>query len=163
MAVEAAFVMGASAVHAIDLAAGRREIARGLGANALEPEAAPAIIADATAGLGADCVVEAVGADETIRMAIDLVGRGGAVSVIGVNQSRSFPFPMGLAFLKGISFSIGVCGVPQYWPELVPLVRGGRLRPERFVSHVLPLSDGARAYDIFDRRSDGALKMVLAP
>jgi threonine dehydrogenase-like Zn-dependent dehydrogenase len=37
------------------------------------------------------------------------------------------------------------------------------MHPERFVSHTLPLADGPRAYDIFDRRADGALKMVLVP
>jgi threonine dehydrogenase-like Zn-dependent dehydrogenase len=107
--------------------------------------------------------VEAVGADTTIRMAIKLVGRGGVVSVIGVNQNMDFSFPMGLAFFKGVTFRIGTCGVPQYWPELIPLIRSGRLHPERFVSHRLALSEGAHAYDIFDKRAEGALKMVLAP
>jgi 2-desacetyl-2-hydroxyethyl bacteriochlorophyllide A dehydrogenase len=163
MAIEAAFVMGASAVYGVDLAADRRAIAESLGAVAFDSVDAKAAILQATQGRGADCVVEAVGADATIRLAIDLVGRAGAVSVIGVNQSMDFAFPMGLAFLKGINFSIGTCSVPEHWPELVPLLQQGRLRPERFVSHTLPLADGARAYDIFDRRSDGALKMVLAP
>ena len=107
--------------------------------------------------------MEAVGADATIRLAIDLVGRAGFVSVIGVNQTMDFSFPMGLAFFKGITFSIGACSVPEHWPELVPLLREGRLHPERFISHTLPLAEGARAYDIFDRRAEGALKMVLAP
>jgi threonine dehydrogenase-like Zn-dependent dehydrogenase len=43
----------------------------------------------------------------------------------------------------------------------VPLIRGGRLHPERFISHRLPLADGAKAYELFDGRLDGALKMVL--
>jgi threonine dehydrogenase-like Zn-dependent dehydrogenase len=163
MAVEAAFVMGASVVYAIDLAPDRRAIASTLGAVALDPAVAAAVVKDGTKGLGVDCAVEAVGADATIRMAIDLIGRGGVVSVIGVNQNMDFSFPMGLAFFKGITFAIGTCGVPQFWPELVPLIAGGRLHPERFVSHTLPLSDGVRAYDIFDRRAEGALKMVLAP
>jgi 2-desacetyl-2-hydroxyethyl bacteriochlorophyllide A dehydrogenase len=161
MAVEAAFVMGASAVFAIDPIAERRDIAQSLGAIAIEPEAADATITQGTHGLGADCAVEAVGADATIRLAINVVGRGGAVSVIGVNQNMDFSFPMGLAFFKGIRFAIGACGVPQYWPELTPLIQQGRLHPERFISHNLALSDGVRAYELFDKRLEGALKMVL--
>jgi 2-desacetyl-2-hydroxyethyl bacteriochlorophyllide A dehydrogenase len=163
MAVEAAFVMGAASVYAIDLVASRREMARSMGAIALAPDSAPEGIAEATRGLGADCVIEAVGADATIKLALNLVGRGGAVSVIGVNQNMDFSFPMGLAFFKGITFSIGTCGVPQYWRELVPLIQQGRLHPERLVSHTMPLSEGRKAYEIFDKRDEGALKMVLTP
>jgi 2-desacetyl-2-hydroxyethyl bacteriochlorophyllide A dehydrogenase len=163
MAVEAAFVMGASAVYGVDLAADRRAIAQSLGATAFHPDDARAAVIEATHGRGADCAVEAVGADATIRLAIDLVGRSGAVSVIGVNQTMDFSFPMGLAFFKGIGFSIGTCSVPEHWPELVPLLQEGRLHPERFVSHTLALADGAHAYDLFDQRAEGALKMVLAP
>ena len=45
--------------------------------------------------------------------------------------------------------------------ELTPLIQSGRIKPERYISHTLPLSDGAHAYDIFDRRVDGAMKMVF--
>jgi threonine dehydrogenase-like Zn-dependent dehydrogenase len=48
-------------------------------------------------------------------------------------------------------------------PALFPLVQSGRLKPERYISHHLPLSKGAEAYDMFDRREAGALKMVLVP
>ena len=46
---------------------------------------------------------------------------------------------MRMAFFKGLSFTIGACSVQQYWPELIPLIQGGRLHPERFVSHEMPL------------------------
>jgi threonine dehydrogenase-like Zn-dependent dehydrogenase len=161
MAVEGAQVMGASAVYAIDLNPGRRAIAQSLGAIPLDPAEAPARISEATRGQMADCAIEAVGADATITQAIQLVGRAGHVSVVGVSMNMSFAFPMGLAFFKGLHFAIGVCGVPQFWPELVALIQQQRLRPERFVSHTLPLAEGARAYDLFDRKAEGALKMVL--
>jgi len=161
MAVEASLVMGASAVYAVDLNPARRAIAQSLGAIPLDSAEAPARVGEATHGQMADCAVEAVGADATIALAINLVGRAGHVSVVGVNQNMSFAFPMALAFFKGLHFAIGVCGVPQYWPELVALIQQQRLHPERFVSHTLPLADGARAYDLFDRKAEGALKMVL--
>jgi threonine dehydrogenase-like Zn-dependent dehydrogenase len=51
--------------------------------------------------------------------------------------------------------------VPEEWPALIPLVQSGRLKPERYISHTMPLSDGAEAYRLFDSREAGALKMVL--
>jgi threonine dehydrogenase-like Zn-dependent dehydrogenase len=161
MAVESAFVMGASQVFAVDLVAERRARAAELGAMALHPDTAPAAILDATAGRMADCAVECVGADATITIAMNLVGRVGTVSVIGVNQTREFKFPMALAFFKGLTFRIGTCSVPEHWPALIPLIRQGRLHPERFITHTMPLSEGTEAYRLFDARMDGALKMVM--
>ena len=160
MAVEGAFVLGAARVFAVDRVPERRAMAEGLGATAFGDDAI-AQIAEATSGRMADCAVEAVGADETIKLAINCVGRMGRVSVIGVNQSGTFDFPMGLAFFKSLTFRIGLCSVQKWWPELVPLIQGGRLHPERTISHTLSLADGAEAYRLFDAREAGALKMVM--
>jgi threonine dehydrogenase-like Zn-dependent dehydrogenase len=108
-----------------------------------------------------DSVVEAVGADAAVAMAIQLAGPGGTTSVVGVNQNMQFTFPMALAFAKSLTFRIGMCSVQCHWPELIPLIRAGRLHPERVITHHIPLSDGARAYNLFDARESGALKMVL--
>lgn len=161
MAVEAAFVLGAARVFAIDLVESRRAIAQAMGADALMPDDAVAQITEITHGRMIDSVVEAVGLDATIALALRLAARRGSVSVIGVNQTRRVEFPMGRAFAMGLTFRIGTCSVPEHWPELVPLVQSGRLHPERFISHHLPLADGARAYQMFDARTDGALKFVL--
>jgi threonine dehydrogenase-like Zn-dependent dehydrogenase len=163
MAVESAFVMGASQVFAIDLVPERRALAQGLGAVALGPADAVEVIREATHGKMVDCVVEAVGADVTINLSLRLAARRGTVSVIGVNQDRKFDFPMGRAFGLGLTFRIGTCSVPEEWPQLIPLIQSGRLHPEKFISHVMPLSAGEEAYALFDARDKGALKMVLAP
>lgn len=161
MAVECALIMGVSQVFAVDPLPARRAIAMHMGATALDPGTAAAEITEATHGRKLDCVVEAAGLDATIRLAIDLVGNVGNVSVIGVNMNMDFAFPMGLAFAKSLTFRIGTCSVPKYWPELVPMIQQGRLHPERFITHEMPLSEGAEAYRIFDAREKGALKMVL--
>ena len=161
MAVESAFVLGASRVFAIDLVPERRAIAESLGAVALDASEAVGAIAEATQGRMCDCAVEAVGADATINLAIKVVGRAGTVSVIGVNQTRKFEFDMAVAFVKGLTFRIGTCSVPAHWPQLIPLIQQGRLHPERFVTHQMSLADGAEAYRLFDARQAGALKMVM--
>jgi threonine dehydrogenase-like Zn-dependent dehydrogenase len=161
MAVELAFVMGASRVYAIDLVPERRAIAAAMGAEAIDGTSAVLALMGATNGRMVDCVVEAVGADATIAMAISLAAAGGTASVVGVNQNMQFTFPMALAAVKSLTFRIGLCSVQDLWPTLVPLVREGRLHPERMISHRMPLSEGAEAYRLFDAREAGALKMVL--
>jgi 2-desacetyl-2-hydroxyethyl bacteriochlorophyllide A dehydrogenase len=163
MAVESAFVMGAHIVYAIDPIAERRVLAEEAGAVALHPEAALEAIRDATHGRKLDCVVEVVGSDATVDLALRLVKRRGTVSVIGVQQSRRYAFPLERAFAAGLTFRIGTCSVPEEWPALFPLVQSGRLKPERYISHTLPLSAGAEAYRLFEAREAGALKMVLRP
>lgn len=161
MAVEAAYVLGAGMVYAIDPIAERRTLAEEAGAIALHPDVAIETIKDATRGRKLDSVVEAVGADATVDLSLRLVRRRGTVSVIGVQQSRRFPFPLERAFAGGLTFRIGTCSVPEELPALFPLVRAGRLKPERYISHRLPLAEGEAAYRMFDSRADGALKMVL--
>ena len=164
MAVESAFVLGAARVFAIDRVPERRALAEQLGASVLDGgDDTVAQITEATHGRMVDSVLEAVGAEATIALALRMAARRGTVSVIGVNQDRRMAFPMARAFAMGLTFRIGTCSVPETWPALVPLVQAGRLHPERFISHHLPLSDGARAYQLFDARADGALKMVLRP
>lgn len=163
LAAEAAFIMGAARVFGIDLVEERRAAGRAIGLETPDPAHAREIIQDATSGRMCDSVIEAVGHSATIRAALGLSGKRGTVSVVGVAQERTFDFPMSKAFSMGLTFRIGTCSVPQEWPELIPLVQSGRIKPERYVTHTLGLSEGVRAYDLFDRRADGVLKMVLDP
>ncbi|MFT3978547.1 MAG: alcohol dehydrogenase family protein [Sphingomonas bacterium] len=163
MTVESAFVMGAHVVYAIDPVPERRALAEAAGAIALHPDAALETIREATKGRKLDCAVEVVGSDATVDLALRLVRPRGTVSVIGVQQSRRFAFPLERAFAAGLTFRAGTCSVPEELPVLFPLVQSGRLRPERYISHRLPLSAGAEAYAMFERREAGAMKMVLRP
>ncbi len=163
MAVDSAFVMGAHVVYAIDPVPERRALAAAAGAIALHPDEAAERIKEDTRGVKLDCVVEVVGSDATVDFALRLVRRRGTVSVIGVQQSRRFAFPLERAFGAGLTFRVGTCSVPEELPALFPLVQSGRLRPEKYVSHRMPLSEGAEAYHLFEAREAGALKMVLVP
>jgi threonine dehydrogenase-like Zn-dependent dehydrogenase len=161
VAVEIAFLLGASRVYGIDLVPERRDLAKLLGADPVDGANALAIMTEKTKMRGVDCAVEASGSDTTVSMAIALTGVGGVASVVGVNLSPAFQFPMALAFVKNMTFRIGTCSVQCHWSELIALVQGDRLHPERVISHHLPLSQGAEAYRLFDARENGALKMVL--
>lgn len=163
MAVESAYVMGAHVVYAVDPLPARRALAEEAGAVALHPDEALARVREDTKGRGLDCVIEAVGGEVTVDAALRLVRPRGVVSVIGVQQAKRFAFPLERAFGAGLTFRVGTCSVPEELPALFPLVRSGRLRPEKYISHRMPLSDGAEAYRLFESREAGALKMVLTP
>jgi threonine dehydrogenase-like Zn-dependent dehydrogenase len=160
MAAASALVMGASQVLAVDLVESRRARAAALGAVPVEGDPRHEVLA-LTGGRGADVVIEAVGADATIGLATDLAGRCGRVSVVGINQSPSYPFNMLMAQLKCLEFTIGMCSVQAELPALIPLTTSGRLDPGSIVTHRLPLDAGPDAYALFASRADGVAKVVI--
>jgi threonine dehydrogenase-like Zn-dependent dehydrogenase len=83
--------------------------------------------------------------------------------VVGVNLNFAFPLNMASAFMKNLTFRIGLVPVQELWPSLVPLVASGRLSPEVVFTHRMPLSEGPRGYEIFDGRADGVMKVLLDP
>jgi 2-desacetyl-2-hydroxyethyl bacteriochlorophyllide A dehydrogenase len=163
MAVEGAFLMGASRVFAVDLVAERRAMAETFGAEAFDASEAKELIAERTSGRMSDSVVECVGADPAIHLSLAVVKPTGTVSCIGVNQTMDFKFPMALAFIKNLTFRTGTCSVPEHWAELIALIEADKLHPERMISHHMKLSEGAEAYRMFNARENGAMKMVLTP
>ncbi len=163
ISIQCAFALGAARVFAIDLVPERRAVAASFGAETLEPAIARQAITEATQGALAECVIDAVGADATLSLALRMVGNEGTVSLIGVNTSQKFEFPVGRTMVNNVTFRAGLCSIQPFWPDLIPLVQQGRIRPEEVITHRLPLSRGEEAYRIFDGRLDGALKMVLRP
>ena len=163
LAVLSAQVFGAARVLAIDLVPERRAQAAALGAEPMEGDDVRAAVAEATGGRGPDVVVEAVGADATIDLAVKVAGQRGRVSVVGVNQNRTLPIHAPLAQLKELELAIGLCSVQAELPTLLPLVASGRLRPEVAVTHHMALSEGPEAYRLFAGREAGVGKVVLDP
>jgi len=162
-ALLSAQLFGPAQVLQVDRVPERLALAEKLGATPVHADQADAMIAEATDGLGAHSVIEAVGLDATIASAFGWARAGGTVSVIGVNMSESLPFPMQAAFMKDLTFRTGLVPVPELWPALIPLVAGGRLHPEVVFSHRMGLSEGAEAYRAFDARENGVMKILLDP
>jgi len=104
-----------------------------------------------------------VGADATVLDAVSCAAPGGTVSIVGVNLSAALPFPMGLVFLKSLTVRTVFAPVPSTWPSLVPLVQSGRLAVSDTFTHRMELSLVAKAYELFDSRTDGVLKVLLLP
>ncbi|HEY1445240.1 MAG TPA: alcohol dehydrogenase catalytic domain-containing protein [Acidimicrobiales bacterium] len=165
MALQCAALFGPARILAVDQVPERLARAERLGAEPIDAASAPGVaqIMEATGGRGADSVIEAVGADATVLDAVSCAASGGTVSIVGVNLSLALPFPMGLVFLKSLTVRTIFAPVPCTWPSLVPLVQTGRLRLTDTFTHRMELSQVAEAYDLFDSRRDGVLKVLLFP
>ncbi len=164
-ALQCAQLYGPSRILAVDMVPDRLARAAELGAEPIDASDGNTVakIYDATAGRGANAVIEAVGADQSINDAIMCAAPGATVSVVGVNLNFALPFPVPVALLKRLTFRVTLASIPTTWPALVPLVASGRLRPEAVFTHRMSLSDAAEAYRIFDAREDGVLKVLLDP
>lgn len=160
MSVQSALALGASRVLGVDLVPSRLERAAAFGAEPVAATDAKQAIRAATGG-GVDAAIEAVGADQTIALAISVVRTGGRVSVIGISQNKAFPMHLPAAQLKELEFAIGLCSVQYELPTLLALTAAGRLRPAEVVSHRLPLSAGAEGYRLLASREDNVSKVVL--
>ena len=165
MALQCAALFGPARILAVDQVPERLARAERLGAEPIDATSVPgsAQVMEATAGRGADSVIEAVGADATVLDAVSCAASGGTVSIVGVNLSLALPFPMGLVFLKSLTVRTIFAPVPGTWPSLVPLVQAGRLQLAGTFTHRMQLSEVAEAYDLFDSRRDGVLKVLLLP
>ena len=165
MALQCAALFGPARILAVDQVPERLARAERLGAEPIDATSVPgsAQVMEATAGRGADSVIEAVGADATVLDAVSCAASGGTVSIVGVNLSLALPFPMGLVFLKSLTVRTIFAPVPGTWPSLVPLVQAGRLQLVDTFTHRMQLSQVAEAYDLFDSRRYGVLKVLLLP
>ncbi|WP_324740712.1 alcohol dehydrogenase catalytic domain-containing protein [Tsuneonella sp. CC-YZS046] len=161
MAVELAMVMGASVVYAIDPVAERRQCAAEMGAVPVWADDVAAHLREETQGRMVDCIIEAVGGDRTMEAALSLVGVNGNISILGVNNSMNFRIPRQVFVNNATIRGNFVTEVHKHWPALVPMLQSGRLRPERFITERMPLSEGPEGYRKFDEREGGTLKAIL--
>ncbi len=98
---------------------------------------------------------------KVLRQAIAAVRRGGVVSVPGVYAGFIHGFLFGDAFEKGLTFRMGQTHTRRFQPELLDHIAAGRLRPDRIITHDLPLTDVARGYEIFNEKREACRKVVL--
>jgi threonine dehydrogenase-like Zn-dependent dehydrogenase len=112
-------------------------------------------------------VMQRVGSDRTsaLHTAISSVRRGGTLSIVGVYGGAATPIPMQELFDKQIQVRMGQANVRRWVDEIMPLVADDSdpLGTERFATHRLPLDEAPRAYEMFQKKEDGAIKVVLQP
>ena len=109
---------------------------------------------------------KAAGVDRMAALysAIDIVRRGGTVSIIGVYGGAADPTPWVTMFDKQIQFRMGQANVLRWVDDIMPLLSDeDPLGVDSFATHHLPLDEAPHGYDIFQKKEDGAVKIVLRP
>jgi threonine dehydrogenase-like Zn-dependent dehydrogenase len=115
----------------------------------------------------AEPMMKTVGIDRlaAFNQAIEAVRRGGTISIVGVYGGMADPLPMLKMFDKGIQIRMGQAHVKRWIDQLMPLVLDASdpLGVENLATHRLPLADAPRAYEMFQKKEDNAIKIVLQP
>lgn len=132
---------------------------------------------------GADVVIDAVGMDgkmsdlEFLASGLKLQGgtmsafiiasqavrKGGTIQVTGVYGGRYNGFPLGDIMQRNVNIRSGQAPVIHYMPYMYELVTSGKVDPGDIVTHVIPLSEAKRGYEVFDTKTDNCIKVILKP
>ncbi|MFF7765443.1 zinc-dependent alcohol dehydrogenase [Streptomyces massasporeus] len=99
-----------------------------------------------------------------LHTAIDLVRRGGTISLSGVYGGMADPLPLLTLFDKQIQMRMGQANVRRWSDDIVPyLTDEDPLGVDDFATHHVPLSEAPHAYEMFQRKQDGAVKVLMQP
>ena len=137
-----------------------------------------------TDGLGADVVIDAVGAEAdgnliqhissaklklqggspiALNWAIDAVRKGGTVSVMGAYGPLFSAVKFGDAMNKGLTIRTNQAPAKRQWPRLLEHIRNGHLKPSEIVTHRIPLEHIEEGYHMFSAKLDGCIKTLVVP
>jgi threonine 3-dehydrogenase len=147
--IAVARAVGATTIFAIEVNEHRRKLATKMKADyALDPsqEDVRAIVAEKTGGLGVDVVLEMAGHPDAIRIAFDIVRRGGRMSLLGLTSK---PIPVNFSediIFKGLTIQ-GINGRRMYqtWYQMTALLKGGRLDLHPVITDRIPMKDFSKA------------------
>ncbi len=132
---------------------------------------------------GADVVIDCVGMDgkmsvletvetklklqggskSAIEMSAQAVRKGGTVSIVGVYGSRYNMFPFGDFFSRNVTLKMGQCPAHSYIDPILKLIQKGKFDATDIITHKIPLDKGSHGYEIFDRKEDNCIKVILKP
>jgi threonine dehydrogenase-like Zn-dependent dehydrogenase len=147
-------------------------------------DSAPEAIRELTDGRGVDSAIDAVGLEAETGLAGEILQqtklvpdrfgglvaaarslkRGGTLSISGVYGGQLDPVPLMQLFDKGIQIRMGQAHVRRWTDEILPLLQDGDpLGVDDLTTHKLPLEQAPSAYEMFQKKEDGAIKVVLKP
>jgi S-(hydroxymethyl)glutathione dehydrogenase/alcohol dehydrogenase len=112
-------------------------------------------------------LMQKVGVDRmsAIYTAIDAVRRGGTISLIGVYGGQTDPMPIMTMFDKQLQLRMGQANVKRWVPEIMPLLEdeSDPLGTEDLATHKIAIDDAPEYYEKFQKKEDGAIKIVIQP
>ena len=188
MAARCAWLFGAGRVIVIDHIEYRLEFVRDYAPAEVysynELDDVVVFLKQTTDWLGADVVIDAVGAEATgramqtllgkklhmtggaataLHWAINSVKKGGIVSIVGVYGPIDTLVPIGNVVNKGLTLRGNQAAVKRLLPRLVEHVKEGVLNPKALITHRIPLEEVSDAYKMFSAKLDNCIKPVLIP
>jgi threonine dehydrogenase-like Zn-dependent dehydrogenase len=189
LTIMCALHLGAARVIAIDNVSERLAKAQAVGAMVIDYDKVHVLetLQDLTGGMGPDACIDAVGLEahgasvdamidrtkaalwmatdrpHVLREAIQACRKGGIVSIPGVYGGLLDKLNFGAAFNKGLTFKMGQTHVHRYVKPLMEKIERGELDARFIITHRLPLSEAPRGYDLFCRKKEGCVKVVLKP
>jgi threonine dehydrogenase-like Zn-dependent dehydrogenase len=190
-AIASAFMLGAARVIAIDRLPERLEMARSLGAIAVdyseEDVSVLTALKDLTGGIGPDACIDAVGLEahsaqlqgtydkikvallmetdrpSVLRQAIQTVRKGGTLSIPGVYGGLLDKVPFGAAFGKGITMKMGQTNMHTYMKPLLERIEKGQIDPSYIISHRITLEQAPEMYKVWRDKKENVTKIVIDP
>lgn len=188
-AIISAFTLGAGRVFAIDNIPSRLRFAQKVGAEVINfnEEDPVEVLRELTGGIGPDRVIDAVGIDaeapeedggspndevlwqpgqgpsQALKWAVEGVAKAGTISIIGVYPPTHNEFPIGAAMNKNLTINMGNCNHRKYMPYLMQLVQSGVIPTENILTQEAELVSAIDAYQDFDLRISGWMKVELRP
>ena len=189
-AIQSAFLLGAERVIAIDHYPERLRMARELsGAETLHFDAVdvPDALREMTGGRGPDACIDAVGMEAhgsgvsyiydrlkqtmklesdrptALREALLACRNGGVVSVPGAYGGVSDKIPFGAIMNRSLTIKTGQTHVQRYMQPLLERIQRGELDPGAIISHHLSLDEAPHGYEIFQKKQEQCIKVVLHP
>ncbi len=165
IAMRLARALGAARIIAVGRGA-RLQASRTAGADVLinfEESDPVKVVREATGGLGVDEAIECSGAAGTLRQAVEMVRKGGRVSLVGVPTDQVVePLPFKYIVHNEIAI-FGSRANPNVSRKVISLIAAGQLPVADLVTHTFPLEQFTAALDVFVNRRDGVIKVVVEP
>jgi 2-desacetyl-2-hydroxyethyl bacteriochlorophyllide A dehydrogenase len=113
-----------------------------------------------TDGMGADCVLEAVGVPETIRQTVSLTRKGGTILLMGWTGNEADAFDCTTMTLDEMTV-LGTMGFAWDFPVTLDLLARGKVDVERIISHRFPLEKAVEALETLHEKRGSAWKVML--
>ncbi|MEA2491556.1 MAG: hypothetical protein QOH21_3348 [Acidobacteriota bacterium] len=101
------------------------------------------------------------GPSQVLQWAVEVLAKAGTLSIIGVYPQQAKTFPIGAAMNKNLTIQMGNCHHRKYIPMLLPLVQSGTFDPSKILTQSAPLASVIDAYQRFDLREEGWIKVML--
>jgi L-iditol 2-dehydrogenase len=162
--VQALRVAGCSRIVVIDIDESRLKLAEHVGATAMVSASDPDVlnaIRRLTEHKGAEAVIEAVGKNETVNLAIDLVRKGGCVTLVG-NVSPNVSLPLQKVVTRQIRLQ-GSCASAGEYTRAIELLASGAIQVKNLISAVSRLDEGPSWFERLYAREPNLMKVVLTP